>query len=277
MDALTRLRPRPRARRLPRDRRSRSRSSCCRRPRPIDDPALQRRVLARGLRPYNVLSVGALGVLIMTGASSLTDVEGDPRPGVRPAALAARRQAHPHLRPHDGRHVAVVRPRPSAGARRAGRPAGRARAASGHAAPSRPAAHGSAIALAVWTTLGRPRAWDGEQAACDRRPTPRRRSHGALHPRARSGSRSRAEKMKKVGLVDTPEPVLRRLLLRAGPGAGRHTGTPSATSSTTCCRARVASASAPRSATSAPATSPARRRARTTASATPGPGGWSCS
>ena len=39
----------------------------------LDDPGLQRRVLARGLRPYNVLSVGALGVLIMTGASSLTD------------------------------------------------------------------------------------------------------------------------------------------------------------------------------------------------------------
>ena len=39
----------------------------------IADPSLQRRVLARGLRPYNVLSVGALGVLILTGASSLTD------------------------------------------------------------------------------------------------------------------------------------------------------------------------------------------------------------
>jgi hypothetical protein len=39
----------------------------------IEDPALQRRVLARGLKPYNVLSVGALGVLILTGASSLTE------------------------------------------------------------------------------------------------------------------------------------------------------------------------------------------------------------
>ena len=39
----------------------------------IDDAAMQRRVLARGLRPYNVLSVGALGVLILTGASSLTE------------------------------------------------------------------------------------------------------------------------------------------------------------------------------------------------------------
>jgi hypothetical protein len=39
----------------------------------IEDPSLQRRVLARGLRPYNVLSVGALGVLILTGASSLTE------------------------------------------------------------------------------------------------------------------------------------------------------------------------------------------------------------
>ena len=42
----------------------------------IDDPGLQRRVLAHGLRPYNVLSVGALGVLIMTGASSLTEWKG---------------------------------------------------------------------------------------------------------------------------------------------------------------------------------------------------------
>ncbi len=41
----------------------------------IDDPALQRRVLARGLKPYNILTVGALGVLIMTGASSLTDLK----------------------------------------------------------------------------------------------------------------------------------------------------------------------------------------------------------
>ena len=38
-----------------------------------NDPAAQRRVLAHGLRPYNVLSVGALGVLIMSGASSLTE------------------------------------------------------------------------------------------------------------------------------------------------------------------------------------------------------------
>ncbi len=39
----------------------------------VEDPALRRRFLARGLRPYNVLSVGALGVLILTGASSLTE------------------------------------------------------------------------------------------------------------------------------------------------------------------------------------------------------------
>ena len=39
----------------------------------VTDPALQRRVLARGLRPYNVLSVGALGVLVISGASSLTE------------------------------------------------------------------------------------------------------------------------------------------------------------------------------------------------------------
>src|SRR4030095_17078846 len=39
----------------------------------VEEPALRRRVLARGLKPYNVLSGGALGVLILTGASSLTD------------------------------------------------------------------------------------------------------------------------------------------------------------------------------------------------------------
>src|ERR1051325_2021153 len=41
----------------------------------IDDPALQRLVLARGLKPYNVLSVGALGVLVISGASALTDLK----------------------------------------------------------------------------------------------------------------------------------------------------------------------------------------------------------
>jgi hypothetical protein len=41
----------------------------------IDDPALQRRLLARGLRPYNVLSIGALGVLVISGASALTDLK----------------------------------------------------------------------------------------------------------------------------------------------------------------------------------------------------------
>jgi hypothetical protein len=41
----------------------------------VDDPTVQRRVLARGLKPYNLLSVGALGVLIVTGASSLTDMK----------------------------------------------------------------------------------------------------------------------------------------------------------------------------------------------------------
>ena len=39
----------------------------------VTDPALQRRLLARGLRIYNVLSVGALGVLVISGASALTD------------------------------------------------------------------------------------------------------------------------------------------------------------------------------------------------------------
>ncbi len=42
----------------------------------LDDPALRRRVLARGLRPYNVLSVGALGLLVLSGASMLTDLKG---------------------------------------------------------------------------------------------------------------------------------------------------------------------------------------------------------
>src|SRR5262245_29672539 len=41
----------------------------------VADPAIQRRVLARGLRPYNVLSVGALGVLVISGASGLTDLK----------------------------------------------------------------------------------------------------------------------------------------------------------------------------------------------------------
>ena len=41
----------------------------------VADPALQRRLLARGLRPYNVLSVGALGVLVISGASGLTDMK----------------------------------------------------------------------------------------------------------------------------------------------------------------------------------------------------------
>ena len=39
----------------------------------LDDPRTQRRMLARGLRIYNVLSVGALGVLVVSGASALTD------------------------------------------------------------------------------------------------------------------------------------------------------------------------------------------------------------
>ena len=37
----------------------------------VDDPALQRRLLARGLRSYNVLSIGALGVLVLSGATAL--------------------------------------------------------------------------------------------------------------------------------------------------------------------------------------------------------------
>jgi hypothetical protein len=39
------------------------------------DPARRRRLLARGLRGYNLLSVGALGVLVISGASGLTDLK----------------------------------------------------------------------------------------------------------------------------------------------------------------------------------------------------------
>src|SRR4029077_7843863 len=41
----------------------------------VEDPALQRRLLARGLKPYNVPSVGALGALVISGSSGLTDPE----------------------------------------------------------------------------------------------------------------------------------------------------------------------------------------------------------
>jgi uncharacterized membrane protein len=41
----------------------------------IHDPALQRRVLARGLRPYNVLSFAALLVALATGWSAITDLK----------------------------------------------------------------------------------------------------------------------------------------------------------------------------------------------------------
>src|SRR5437773_6293212 len=47
----------------------------------VGDAALQRRLLARGLRPYNVLSVGALGVLVISGASGLTDLKAALGPG----------------------------------------------------------------------------------------------------------------------------------------------------------------------------------------------------
>jgi hypothetical protein len=41
----------------------------------LPDPVAQRRRLVRQLRPYNVLSVGAVGVLIISGASALTDLK----------------------------------------------------------------------------------------------------------------------------------------------------------------------------------------------------------
>ena len=47
----------------------------------VSDPAEQRRRLVRQLRPYNVLSVGAVGVLIISGASALTDMKAMYGPG----------------------------------------------------------------------------------------------------------------------------------------------------------------------------------------------------
>jgi uncharacterized membrane protein len=41
----------------------------------IDDPAVQRRALARGLRPYNVISFGALLVALATGWTAITDLK----------------------------------------------------------------------------------------------------------------------------------------------------------------------------------------------------------
>ncbi len=41
----------------------------------IQDAAARRTLLARNLRLYNVLSVGALGVLVISGASRLTDLK----------------------------------------------------------------------------------------------------------------------------------------------------------------------------------------------------------
>jgi hypothetical protein len=41
----------------------------------VDDPTLQRRVLARGLRPYNVLSFGALLLALASGWSAITDLK----------------------------------------------------------------------------------------------------------------------------------------------------------------------------------------------------------
>jgi len=41
----------------------------------VGDAAEQRRRLVARLRPYNVLSVGAVGVLIVSGASALTDMK----------------------------------------------------------------------------------------------------------------------------------------------------------------------------------------------------------
>src|SRR5258705_912500 len=47
----------------------------------IEDPALQRRVLARGLRPYNVLTFAALLAALATGWSAITDLKSHLGPG----------------------------------------------------------------------------------------------------------------------------------------------------------------------------------------------------
>ena len=47
----------------------------------IDDPALQRRGAARGLRPYNVVSFAALLVALATGWSAITDLKAALGPG----------------------------------------------------------------------------------------------------------------------------------------------------------------------------------------------------
>jgi uncharacterized membrane protein len=47
----------------------------------IDDAALQRRVLARGLRPYNVVTFGALLVALATGWTAITDLKAYLGPG----------------------------------------------------------------------------------------------------------------------------------------------------------------------------------------------------
>lgn len=44
-------------------------------------PAEERRLLTRGLTAYNVLSIGALGVLIMSGATALTALKASYGPG----------------------------------------------------------------------------------------------------------------------------------------------------------------------------------------------------
>jgi len=41
----------------------------------VDDPAAQRALLARWLNPYNLLSIGALLVLLLSGASAVTDLK----------------------------------------------------------------------------------------------------------------------------------------------------------------------------------------------------------
>ena len=59
----------------------------------FQDPIMQRRFLARAFRLQNPLSIGALGVLLMTGAFRLTDLKARLGPSFfvdvgRPLAMA---------------------------------------------------------------------------------------------------------------------------------------------------------------------------------------------
>src|SRR5262245_48309958 len=62
-------------------------------------------------------------------------LQGGARCQLRPPRVAARLEAPPHLRPHQRRHLSLLRPRPSPGTRRARTAPGRAREAGRHDPP----------------------------------------------------------------------------------------------------------------------------------------------